>query len=241
MVLAEVDHLFISSLSVTEDTEHIGDFYRDIEVYRLGSTCDNLPTHKVISSINGTDLSSLNSTILYALAGSSISLNICGMTNHTVTELERLEVILYKDSQIMDVDFFHLGRDDEWQCKESTLFLDQHGYYTITLLPPNHDAKFMYNASFTVREIASKQLHGRALTNHTLHAHQDTFKAPLTFGATHSCFVATINDSPHTLKQTVHIQLMLVKQKAVFAIGAVMEVIFILAVSVSIAVSCLQK
>jgi hypothetical protein len=238
VVLAEVDHLFISSLSVTEDTKHIGDFYRDIEVYQLDSTCDNLPTHKAISNFNGDDFSSINSTTLYALAGSSITLNICGTTNYTATELERLEVVLYKDSQIMAVDFFHLGSDDDWQCKESTLLLDQRGYYTITFLPPTHEANFTYNATFTVSEIDSKQLHGRALTNQTLHVHQDTFKARLAFGATHSCFVAAIKDSPRTLIQTVHIQLTATKQMIAFVIGAVMETILILAVLISIAVSC---
>ena len=238
VVLAEIDHLFISSLSITEDTKHIGDFYRDIEVYQLDSTCDNLPTHKATFNFNGADFSSINGTILYALAGSSITLNICGTTNYTATELERLEVILYKDSQIMAFDFFHMGSDDEWQCKESTLLLDQWGYYTIIFLPPTHKANFTYNATFTVSEIDSKQLYGRALTNDTLHVHQDTFKAPLAFGATHSCFVAAIKDSPRTLKQTVHIQLTLTKEMTAFAIGAVMEIFFILAVSVSIAVSC---
>ena len=238
VVLAEANHLFTSTLNVTEDTKHIGDFYRDIEVYQLDSTCNDLPTHKAISNVNGTDFSSINSTTLYALTGSSISLNICGTTNHTVTELERLEVVLYKDTQIMAVEFFHPGSDDEWQCKESTLLLDQQGYYTITFLPPTHETKFMYNATFTVHEIDTKLLYSRALTNRTLHVHQDAFKIPLAFGATHSCFVATIKDSPHTLRQTVHIQLMLTKQTTAFVIGAVVEILFILAVSVSIVVSC---
>ena len=239
VVLAEVNHLFTSSLSATEDTKHIGDFYHDIEVYQLGSTCDNLPTHKFISNVNGTDLSLINNTTLYALAGSSISLNICGMTNHTHTELERLDVVLYKDPQIITVEFFHLGTDDEWQCKESKLLLDQWGYYTITFLPPTQEAKFMYNATFTMYEVDSKQLHRRALTNQTLHVHQDTFKVPLMFGTTHSCLVATIKDNPHTLRQTVHIQLVFSKQTTLFIIGAVMGLSFIIAVSVSIAVSCL--
>ena len=240
MVLAEVNHLFISSLSITEDTKHIGDFYRDVEVYQLDSACNNLPTRKAISNFNGADFSSINGSTLYALVGSSITLNICGTTNHTATELERLEVILYKDSQIMAIDFFHLGirSDDEWKCKESTLLLDQWGYYTITFLPPTHEANFTYNATFTVSEIDSKQLYGKALTNHTLHVHQDTFKAPLAFGATHSCFVAAVKDSPRTLKQTVHIQLIFTKQMTAFTVGAVIEIFFILAVSVSIAVSC---
>lgn len=132
VVLAEANHLFTSSLSVTEDTKYIGDFYRDIEVYQIDSTCNDLPTHKVISNVNGTDFSSINSTTLYALTGSYISLNICGITNHTVTELERLEIVLYKDSQITAVEFFHLGSDDEWQCKESTLLLDQLHYNVLT-------------------------------------------------------------------------------------------------------------
>ena len=238
VVLAEVNHFFTSSLSATEDTKHAGDFYHDIEVYQLDSACNNLPTHKAITNANGTDLSLINSTVFYALVGSSISLNICATTNHTPTELERLDVVLYKDSQIIAVEFFHLGTDDEWLCKESTLLLDQQGYYTITFLPPTHQATFTYTAIFSINQIDTKLLYRRVLTNQTLRIHQDTFKVPLTFGATHSCVVATIKDNPHTQRQTVHIQLTFTKQTGVFVIGAVMGILFIIAVLVSTVVSC---
>ena len=148
VILAEANHLFMSSLSMTEDTNHIGDFYRDIEVHQLDSKCDSLPTREEINTTtNGTDLSSINGTTFYALAGSSMTFSVCGTTSYTISELERLELILRKESLPIAIGFFHVGTNGEWLCKEKTFILDEPGYYTIIFLPPTYQASFMFNAT----------------------------------------------------------------------------------------------
>ena len=237
VVLTEVNHLFTSSLSVTEDTNHIGDFYRDIEVHQLDSKCDSLPTREEINTItNGTDLSSINGTTFYALAGSSVTFGVCGTTSYAISELERLELILCKESLPLAIGFFHVGTNGEWQCKEKTFILDEPGYYTIIVLPPTYQASFTFNATYSVHEIDTEQLLERAIVNYSLHMDQDSCEFHLKFGAAHSCFVATIMDNPNTLKQNVHIQLHFTKQKTGFITGGVLTSVLIIVTLVMICV-----
>lgn len=232
VILTEVGHLFTSSLRVTQDTKHIGDFYRDIEIYQRDSSCSDLPTLRQTPPITqyGTDISAINGTTFYALPGSSVTYNICAITNYTTTELERLELLLHKGSlsQPIAIDFFHVGTNEKWQCKESTLHFDKPAYYVITFLPPTHEATFMFNATYDVREIDTEQLYETATANHTLRNDEDTSEFDnLKFSNTYSCFVATIKDNPHTLKQTVHIRLQHSMQKWLFIIGGLVIFAFL--------------
>ena len=69
VILAEVYNLFTSSLRVTEDTKHIGDFYRDIEIHQVDFSCTNLPTRirQMANITNESDISAINGTTFYAL------------------------------------------------------------------------------------------------------------------------------------------------------------------------------
>ena len=222
VILTEVHHLFTLSLNVTEDTNHVGDFYRHVEIYQLDSKCNELPTRmKSITFTNNSEISSINGTTFYALAGSSIQFDICAVTtNYTMGELERLELIVYKDSESQPdgITYFHVGTDGEWQCKESKLDLEEPGYYTIYFLPPTHEARFVFNATYNVREIDTEQLQERALKKHMLQSDQDNFVFSIKFRDAHSCFVATIEDNERSLKQTVHIQMTFMDQK-LFMVG----------------------
>lgn len=241
VILAEVYNLFISSLSVTEDTKHIGDFYRDIEIYQVDSSCTDLPTciRQTSNIINESDISAMNGTTFYALAGSSVVYNICGITNHTTTELERLELLLHKQSlsEPIAVDFFHVGTNGKWQCTMKTLDLDEPAYYTITFLPPTHEANFMFNSSYLLCEIDTTKVFGKSRFNHTLRVDQDTFEFVLELRPTYSCFVATIKDNPMTLKQTVHIQLRFSDRVDLYIIGGVLTTAFLI-VTLTLAVAC---
>ena len=244
VILGEVHHLFTSSMNVTEDTKHIGDFYRDVEVLQLDLRCKHLPTRTETTSItDGKDLSSINGTTLYVLAGSTVKFSVCGTTNHTGSELERLELVLRREREIIAIDFFHVGTNNERQCKDSVLSLEEPGYYTINFLLPTHKARFCFNATYNVHEIDTKQLQRRMMNNHTLHTDQDTFTFPLQLRMTYSCFVATIKDSPRTLSQTVHLQVEFSNQRIFFIlIGLVPLLIFILIlVTVVVLCVCLMK
>ena len=239
VVLAEVHHFIIDSMVVTEDTKHIGDFYRDVDIYHLNLPCNSLPTREVnVTTV--TNLSSSNGTTFYALAGSSIHLSICGKTNHTFGELERLEVVLYKEilqaTAVDAIDFFHVGRNDEWKCKESKLYLSEPGYYTITFLLPTHPAEFALNATYSIYEIDSEQLYERAKTNYTLYMDQENHTFPV---EARSCFVAVVRDNPSTLKENVHIKLKFLNQRNLVLIPGcsilmIVTIIFVVFISVKI-------
>jgi hypothetical protein len=231
VILAEVHHFITQSVVVTEDTKHIGDFYRKVEIYRLNLPCSNLPTRIRLNTI--ANLSFSNDTTFYALANSLISFNICGRTNHTIGELERLELVLYKEepqeTTVYVIDFFHVGTNNEWECKESILYLDEPGYFTITFLSPTHPAEFTFNATYTTSEIDFEQLNERAEANYTLYKDQDSHTFPLDFTTDHSCFVAIIGDNLSSLKENVHIELKFFNQKmTIFVAGGILSIFAII-------------
>ena len=229
MILTEVNHQLTGSLKVTEDTRHVGDFQRAVAVYRLASPCSSIPSHRETETIvNGTDFSLIN--------GSSIQFKICATTNATAPDIERLELILQKNSIPTIIDFFHVGTDDEWQCKESKLDLEEPGYYTINFLPPTHEARFVFNTTYNVREIDAEQLQERASENITLHRDQDSHVFSLTFGAIHSCFVATIKDNPNTSKENVHLKFTFKPQTSGYVIGGVLLPILFIIIVITVVV-----
>ena len=222
IILSEVHHMLATSMRVTQDTKHLGDFYRDIEIFHLDSGCSGLPTHdrEPIAITNGNDFATINATTFYALGGSHISFDVCGKTNSTTTDRERLEMILQKEQQARpaSIDFFNVGISNEWLCTSTSLPIPEPGYYSITFLPPTHDAEFEFNATYNLNEIDTENLLKRATGNYTLHRDEETVKILLTYGAKESCVVATIHDNPTTLSQTAHIQINILKPTAVYII-----------------------
>ena len=214
IVLAEVKHMFTSSLTITEDTNHIDDFYRDIEVYQVNSKCRNLPMHSgTCPQGTGVDIMSMNNTKFYALAGSEFHFNICATTNYTSTELDRLEIVVNRRShdvhtQQVSMHFFYIGVSGEWECKESGVTLHESGYYTINLTPLSHPTSFVFNVSCNILQLNFEEVNGlNSVTNHTLRVDGDSINFPLQHGTGHSCFIATIKDNPKTVKDSIHIQL----------------------------------
>ena len=244
VVLTEVHHMLSMSITVTEDTKHIGDFYRDIEIFHLGVGCNELPTHRETNTIaNGSELTAVNATTIYALDGSLINFSICAKTNYTTIEVERLELILERESpsRTVSIGFFHVGTNNKWLCDSTSFPIHERGYYSITFLPPTHEAEFVFNATYDLRVIDTQNLHKRAIGNYTLHRDEDKAEIALTFQAKESCIVAKINDNPTTLRQTTHIQLKFFKPThAYIAVGVVFSMVIILLTTVILILSLIK-
>lgn len=233
VILADVHHFITHSVLVTEDTKHIGDFYRDVDIYHLNLPCSSLPVRDEVTMITNFNVSSTNNTTFYALADSSIKFSVCGITNYTYGELERLELVLHKEEPqttgAYAIDFFHVGTDNKWECKESTLYLNEPGYYTIVYLPPTHPAEFTLNATYTISEIDFEQLNERALeaniSINTLKKDQDSHTFSLDFRIARSCIVAAIRDNPSSLKENVHVTLKFRNQRIIiFIAGGILSI-----------------
>ena len=210
VILAELNHFYTESLSVTEDTEHLNDYRHDIEVHHAECKCSDLVTTTTYT-INGSDFSPIPT--VYALAGSSISVQICGSTNVT-TDSERLEIVLSdqleepKFNQIpYKVNFFHPGLNGGQKCKDMIFDLPANGYYTLSFLHPSTPISFDFELTYNIRAIDSNLLAEHTITNYILHADQESYKFPMSHGNKQSCFVAVIRDNPNTSKGDVHIQL----------------------------------
>ena len=212
VILTEVNHFVTASVFVREDTEHIGDFYHNIEVYQVSSRCSDIPGTKHTYTKSGTNLTNINETTFYALPGFSVTFSICGRTNSTI-EPERLEIVLIQLPHSETIDFLHPGTNNTWKCKTRKFTLTAPDYYTILFLPPTHPTNFEFNATYMVHEIDPDLLGKHSVANHTLHKDHDNETFPLTFGgAIYSCFVATITHNPDTDKDIVHIWLSFTEQ-----------------------------
>ena len=231
VILTEVDHFYTKSLTVTEDTEHLNDFRHDIEVHHANCKCSNLVTSRTYT-LNGSDPSPLPP--VYALAGSSISVHICGSTNAT-TDSERLEIVLrdhLEEPNLLNevpyrVNFFHPGLDGKWRCKDITFHLPENGYYTLVFLlnsNPLSPIYFDYEVIYNIQAIDSHLLAKHTITNYTLRADQDNYKFSMGIGTKKqkSCFVAVIRENPNTTKGDVHIQLDYGNRKGGLIAGVVM-------------------
>lgn len=212
VILTQVHHFFTKSLTVTQDTGYPGDTDHEIAVYRVNTKCSDLSAREQMYTVNGNDLSAINKTTLYLLAGSSITYSICGSTNQT-RRPERLELVLLDDleraqsleniaNSFYKFAYFSTGRVGEKRCDKVPINIDTTGYYTTLFLPPPHPAHFEFNITYNVRTIDLTQL--SIVSNHTLRVDQDSHEFPLEFGVKSSCCVATIKKAS---KAYVHIQL----------------------------------
>ena len=226
VVLTEVNHFYTRSLTVTEDTEHLNDFRHDIEVYHTGCKCSDLVTSTTYT-LNGSDISSIPP--VYALAGSSVSVHICGSTNAT-TDSERLEIVLRDHLEEPNevpyrVNFFHPGLDGKWRCKDIVFNLPENGYYTLIFLlnsNPLSPIYFDYEVTYNIQAIDSHLLAEHTIANYTLRADRESCKFSMSSGTNkQSCFVAVIRENPNTTKGDVHIQLNYGNRKDGFIAGVV--------------------
>ena len=120
VILTEVNHFFTESLTVMEDAEHRGDFHHDIDVYQVEPTCSVI-TNWMVRTIDGAENTSIRT--FYALADSSVFLNICGSTN-LPNYPEQLEIVLQdhleepnSNDSPYKVKYFEPGLNGEMACK----------------------------------------------------------------------------------------------------------------------------
>ena len=193
-------------LRVTEDTGHPGDFDHEIILYRVNSECSDLQIREETYDVRGTDLSLINGTTTYALAGSSMTYNICGSANSTY-QTERLELVLLYGLEALqspsrDHDkfyYFHHGTDGEWTCKKVTYNIEDDGYYTPIFLTAPQEANFIFTTTFRYQFIKSL-----SLPFYKLKMDKDYVQFFLT---QHQCVVASIHENPKILSPYVHVQI----------------------------------
>ena len=244
VVLTEVNNLFTESLSVVEDTEFVNDFYHDIDIYKVEQTCSNIMINTTKIS-SGSNLSLLNNTPFYALAGSSVSLNICASTNAT-THPERLQVILWNhlrgpystDDSPYKVSFLHPGINDHFHCNDTVFELPINSYYTLTFLTPSAPLRIEFNVTYDLRVINTSVLAELSVKNETCKLSFDgnNCSFSLNLDIKQSCFVADIEDNPNTDEKEVHIVLNYSNRRSeetFISVGVALVAISVLAVVVA--------
>lgn len=193
-----------------EDAEHQGDFQHDIDVYRVETMCSDI-TNNTVFTIVGAENTSLPP--FYALARSSVSLEICGSTT-SATYPERLEILLQdhlEETNSVDTPYkvksFEPGLNSESVCKNVTFTLPKNSYYTLRFISPKTPMTFTYQLTYDLYVIDVDLLAKHTRENFTLHADQESCTFTLTWGIKHSCFVAMIRDNSNVFVDDVHIQL----------------------------------
>jgi hypothetical protein len=202
VILTDLNHFFTESITVTQDTSYPGDTDHEIGVYIVDSKCSDLPILEAIDVLNGTDLSAINKTTFYLLAGSSITYSVCESTNQT-TKTGRLEVVILDNLKSTESPenirnsfhkfaYFSTHKRDEPSCDVISHSFEANGYYTIVFLLPPYQAQFEYNVTYRIKAIDTNQL--SAFPNHTLYSDKDSYKFSLEFNARRSCSLATIKE-----------------------------------------------
>ena len=193
-----------------EDAEHQGDFQHDINIHWVESMC-NVITNRTVFTID----SAVNTSLppFYALAGSSVFLEICGSTSLT-TYPERLEILLQdhlEEPNSIDtpykVKYFEPGLNGEPVCKNVTFTLPQNNYYTLMFISPKTPMTFTFKLTYDLYVIDVDLLAKHTSANFTLHADQESCSFTLSWGIKHSCFVAMIRENPNVFIDDVHIRL----------------------------------
>ena len=211
VILTEIHHFFTGSITVTQDTGYPGESDHEIGVYIVDSKCNDLPTLEQINAHTGSDLSAINKTTLYLLAGSSITYTVCESTNQT-KKTGRLEVVILDNLKSTESPenirnsfhkfaYFNVHKSDEPSCDVINHSFEANGYYTIVFLLPPYQAQFEYNVTYRIKTIDFDQLSVTA--NHTLYSDKESYKFPLDFSASSSCSLATIKKG---LTPYLHIQ-----------------------------------
>lgn len=207
-----------SSLTVIQDARHPKDFEHQIDVYQVDHDCSKLPAgHRQHTTTGYNDFSSINGTTVYALAGSFITLEVCGSTNSTyipgrleVALVESLEALHSSDKlleNIFDLNFFFPGVQGEWRCKEVTFSIDHFGYYTLFILPQPKECLFNFTATYNYRFIDLTLLSVKRKHTYTLFEDQDQLELPgRRWFNKNLCVLAHIKHNPNSPSNNVHIR-----------------------------------
>lgn len=212
VILTELNHFFTGSITITQDTGYPGDTDHEINVYIVDSKCADLPTLEQANTYTGTDLSTINKTTLYLLAGSSITYSVCELTSQT-KKTGRLEVVILSNlksaespenirNSFHQFSYFSIHKSDEPSCDVINHSFEANGYYTIVFLLPPYQAQFEYYVTYNTKEIDLGQL--SVIANHTLYSDKESYRYPMDFGTRRSCTLATIKKGS---KPYLHIQL----------------------------------
>ncbi len=212
--VAEVDHFFTRSLTVTQDTDFPGDSDHEIDLYLLNRECNDLPTAETKYTVYDYNIYTLNKTILYLLPGSFITYSICASTNHTNMP-DRLELLVFDSlerARSFDVDdsfytftYFSVGVEEDIRCSDETISIEKAGYYYFIFFLPLHLAELELNVTYAIRWIDPTQF-SETEKIHILRENQDIVEIVSSPQAIdkRSCLVAAIK---RAAKPFVHIRL----------------------------------
>ena len=163
VILTELNHFFTESIAVTQDTSYPGDTDHEIGVYIVESKCSDLPILELtyMYVLTGTDLSAINKTTFYLLAGSSITYSVYESTIQT-KKIGRLEVVILDNLKSAESPenirnsfhkfaYFSTHKSDEPSCDVINHSFEANGYYTIVFLLPPYQAQFEYNVTYRIK------------------------------------------------------------------------------------------
>ena len=206
----------LKSLTITQDSNHPGNFDHDITIYQHEAQCDTLPSHNEKRTIKKSNIHPANKlSPIYMLADSNITFIICGSTNQS-RPTERLELALvhgldslqYYSPSLHNYMYLHFsyiipGSNGEWDCKNIIFPIKKDGYYTTIFLTEPKSASFNY--SLTYFRYYFDISHFESVENHTLHKDKDN----ATYGDNpHKyCYAATIHKRPGLTTRYVHIRI----------------------------------
>ena len=214
VILAQVDHFFTRSLTVTQDTGFPGDSDHEIDLYLFNKECSDLPIVETKYTIYDHNIFALNETILYLLPGSFITFSICASTNHTKNP-DRLELLVLDNlERALSFDigdsfytfaYYSVGAEEDIRCRDETISIEKAGYYYFVIFPPLHPAEFELNVTYAIRWIDPIQFLETEKI-HTLRKNQDIFEIVNSSPPENkrSCLVATFK---RAAKPFVHIRL----------------------------------
>lgn len=210
LFLFDGDDYALHSLTVTQDSDHPGNFDHNIILYQHKSKCSNLPILNTSNTVAGSDFSTISEIPIYALAGSSMTFNICGSTNSTYP-IERLELVLNYGLEALqslsqdyhNFSYFLPGTGGEWTCKKVTFHLNKDGYYTTRFLTKPTSAIFNYSVTFFHQQIDVEVLQEYLVHTDTLFMDRDH----KVYTENNYCHIAVIQGKPGVTKTYVHIQL----------------------------------
>ena len=195
---------------MSKDTGYPGDFDHEIIVYQVDSQCSEIQAQEETYTLSGIDFSLINGTTTYALAGSSMTYNICGSSNSSY-QSERLELALLNSLKALQSPsrdyhkfyYFTHGTDGNWTCKQVKYNMDKHGYYTPAFLTVPQEAVYTYSVTYQ-RKFFNASI--SSSYSYILNNGKDRVMLFVPSDGQH-CFVATVLENPTITNPYIHIHL----------------------------------
>lgn len=83
IIISEANHFFTDTVKIIEDTSNPGDSEHTIHLYQFPLSCNSLPLTHTYHEFSYSNTSELPNMITYLVKGSTITVDICAMTNAT--------------------------------------------------------------------------------------------------------------------------------------------------------------